>query len=123
MVGLRYKALCLLSIAYLSVVGVFLFLHQMWFSPDQFFAVALILTLFLGRFKQFVRDWSFPTVLFLSYEYLRGLAPNLTAQAHSMPMINFDQSLFGFIPAVKLQNLLFSQDFLHWYDYLTVGFY
>lgn len=116
------KAISILSIIYLTVVSLFLVLHGNWFSPDQFFAAAILITLFLGRLKQFIHDWSFPTVLFLSYEYLRGLVPHLTLRAHINPMINFDQALFGYIPTIKLQQI-FWDNAIHWYDNLAVMAY
>lgn len=111
------------SIVYFLIVTVFLISHRNFFSPDHFFAVALLLTLILGKFKQFVRDWSAPTVVFLSYEYLRGLAPNLVAEAHIFPMINFDKAFFGGIPSVQMQTLFFSDNVVHWYDYFATFFY
>ncbi len=117
-----YKAISILSIIYLVVVSLFLMLHGNWFSPDQFFAVAILAVLLLGRLKQFIHDWSFPTVLFLSYEYLRGLAPNLTINPHIFPMIKFDQTIFGIVPTLKLQEIFFDNS-VHWYDYLAVIFY
>lgn len=118
-----YKATSLLSIAYLVVVSMFLVLHGNWFSPDQFFAAALLITLIAGRSKEFIRDWSFPVVLFLSYDYLRGLVPKLSLKAHIFPMIDFDKAVFGVIPTNKLQSLLFSDGAVHWYDHLAVIFY
>ncbi len=114
----NHKAVILLSIIYLIFVSIFLVWHRMWFSPDQFFAVALIGTLVLGRAKKFIRDWSFPTVLFLSYEYLRGLAPKLEVSAHMEPMVYFDQMLFGSLPTITLQNIFFADGVVRWYDYL-----
>jgi len=93
------------------------------FSPDQFFVVALLITLLLGRMKQFIHDWSLPVVLFLSYDYLRGLVPRLTYQAHIFPMINFDKAVFGSIPTNTLQDLLYKQGSINWIDYLATIFY
>lgn len=118
-----YKITFFISITYIIIVSVFLFWHRVGFSPDQFFIVALLITLLLGRLKQFIRDWSVPVTLFLSYDYLRGLVPKLSMQAHIFPMINFDKALFGAIPTNKLQSLLFSDGAVHWYDYLSTVFY
>lgn len=118
-----HKALIIFSLIYLSVVSFFMVKHGNWFSPDQFFAVALIITLFLGRFKQFIRDWSFPIILFLSYDYLRGLVPNLSLTAHIQPMIDFDRVIFGSIPTNTLQALLFSDKTIRWYDNVSTILY
>ncbi len=111
-----HKYLFLFSILYLAVISAFLVWHRAWFSPDQFFAAAMLGTLFLGRFMQFVRDWSFPTILYLSYEYLRGLAPILSGKAHVWPMINFDRLLFGVLPTNSLQRLFFDEKNIRWWD-------
>ncbi|OGE65065.1 hypothetical protein A3I48_02795 [Candidatus Daviesbacteria bacterium RIFCSPLOWO2_02_FULL_36_7] len=117
------KITLFVPIAYIIVVSIFLFWHRVGFSPDQFFAVALLVTLIIGRSKQFVLDWSVPVVLFLSYDYLRGLLPKLTQQAHIFPMINFDKAVFGAVPTNNLQGLLFSDGAIHWYDYLATVLY
>lgn len=118
-----YKVTLIISIGYIAIVSAFLLWHRSWFSPDQFFAVAILATLILGRAKQFVIDWFPLTGLILGYEYLRSLVPKLTIAAHIFPMINFDKFFFGEIPAVKLQNMLFTVSKLHWYDYLSVLLY
>lgn len=118
-----HKITFLVSIIYIIIVSIFLFWHRVGFSPDQFFALALIITLLLGRAKQFIRDWSVPVTLFLSYDYLRGLVPILSMRAHIFPMINFDKKIFGEIPTNKLQDLLFTNGSIHWYDYLTTILY
>lgn len=110
------------AIIYLLIVSVFLLWHGSWFSPDQFFAVALLAALFLGRFSQFIRDWSPPLILFFSYECLRSLVPKLAITAHVFPMIKFDQAVFGSIPAVTLQHLFFN-GVVQWYDYLAAILY
>lgn len=97
--------------------------HGIFFSPDQFFAVGLLIALILGQSKQFIRDWSVPVALFLSYDYLRGLIPKLTQQAHIYPMINFDKIIFGSLPTNSLQSTLFSDGTVRWYDYLGTGLY
>ncbi len=118
-----YNVIFFLTIVYICFVSFFLFWHRVGFSPDQFFAVALLITLLLGRMKQFVRDWSVPVTLFLSYDYLRGLVPKLSLQVNIHPMINFDKYIFGAVPTNQLQNLLFSQAGVHWYDYLATVLY
>ncbi len=118
-----HKASIFIAIAYMTLVSIFLLLHRVWFSPDQFFIAALVITLLIGRLQRFIKDWSLPVTLFLSYDYLRGLVPKLSLQAHIFPMINFDKAVFGVIPTNKLQGLFFSDGVIHWYDYLVVVFY
>lgn len=112
-----------ITITYIIIVSIFLFWHRVGFSPDQFFVVALLITLLLGRMKQFIHDWSLPVVLFLSYDYLRGLLPKLSYQAHIFPMINFDKAIFGSIPTNTLQDLLYKLGSISWIDSLSTIFY
>lgn len=118
-----YKIISVLSALYLVLISVYLLWHRAWFSPDQFFIVALVGLLLIGRSKQFLRDWLAPVALFLAYESLRSLIPNLIGQAHVFPMIRFDRMIFGTIPAVSLQNWLYLPGVIHWYDYLAVILY
>lgn len=118
-----YNLIFALSIIYFIIVSVMLFRHGNGISPDQFFALALLITLIMGKLKEFIRDWSPPVILLLSYDYLRGLVPNLSLKAHVYPMINFDKAVFGFIPTNRLQQMLFSDNSIHWYDYIVVIFY
>jgi hypothetical protein len=111
-----------IAITYLLIVSGFLLWHGTWFSPDQFFAAALVAALLLGRLLQFVQDWSPPLILFLSYEYLRSLIPKLAIAPHIFPMIKFDQTIFGAIPAVTLQHWFFTGS-IRWYDYLAAVLY
>lgn len=118
-----HKVTLFLPITYLVVVSIFMVVHGVWFSPDQFFAVALIIALFLGRSRQFIHDWSIPVMLLLSYDYLRGLVPRLTQVVNIYPMINFDKAFFGSLPTNSLQSQLFSDGLVHWYDYAGTGLY
>lgn len=118
-----HKITLYLTIGYLVIVSGFLLWHGSWFSPDQFFAAALLGALLLGRTRLFIQDWAPLTALLLGYEYLRALVPKLGISPHIFPMINFDKALFGFIPSVKLQNVLFTPGNYHWYDYVAVFVY
>jgi len=112
-----------LPIVYIFSVSCYMLYHRAWFSPDQFFAFAMIAVIFIGRTKQFLKDW-IPLLLFLfGYEYLRGIIPNLISRAHTTPMITADVMIFGYIPTVKFQEILFNANHLRWYDYLSVILY
>ncbi len=112
-----------MPVAYFVIVSGFLIWHGTWFSPDQFFAAAVLIALILGRSKQFIQDWSIPVVLLLSYDYLRGLVPKLTQVAHIYPMIDFDKAIFGSLPTNSLQSMLYSGGTVRWYDYLGTILY
>lgn len=117
------KPALFLPIAYFVFISVFLIRNGVWFSPDLFFAAALFVTLILGRSKQFIHDWSIPVMLLLSYDYLRGLAPQLTQGANIYPMIDFDKAIFGQLPTNSLQSALYFEGRVQWYDYLGTVLY
>lgn len=122
-ISLKGKLIYIIPLVYVLTISIYLIWHQAWVSPDQFFAFAIFGTLFLGRTKQFVYDWT-PVLLFLfGYEYLRGIVPILSQNPHIFPMINADKFVFGYIPTIKLQELLFHQGSNHWYDYVAVVLY
>lgn len=122
-VSLHDKTVIGISIIYIFAVCVYMIIHRVWFSPDQFFAFAIVGALIIGRAKLFLLDWLPFLSLYFGYEYLRSLIPNFVSRVHIFPMINFDQFIFGFIPTIKLQALLYNPAHLHWYDYVAVTMY
>jgi len=122
--SLYKKALLILPILYVVGVSVYMIWHRAWFSPDQFFSVAIVAVILIGgRTKQFLWDWIPVLLLLFGYEYLRGLAPLLSKNTNIWPMIQADQLMFGYIPSIKLQELLYSPTTIRWYDYLAVVLY
>ncbi len=117
------KLVYLLPLMYILAVSVYMIWHRAWFSPDQFFAFAILGTLFIGRTKQFLQDWIPVLLLLFGYEYLRGIVPYLTKYVNIWPMIRGDELLFGCLPTIKLQAVLFDGITLHWYDYVAVTLY
>lgn len=117
------KLIALLPILYIVGVCIYMISHRLWFSPDQFFLFALFGAIFLGRARLFILDWGPFLTGFFSYEFLRGLIPLISKKVHIFPMIHADLWLFGFIPSVKLQSMLYSPPNLHWYDYVSVTLY
>lgn len=117
------KLIYILVGTYILGVSVFMLWHRAWVSIDQFFAIAIIIALVLGRVKAFFMDWVPVVVLYCSYEYLRGVAPLLNSYVNIWPMINIDRFLFGTIPTVTLQQSLYHPGILRWYDYVLVVFY
>jgi hypothetical protein len=64
-----------------------------------------------------VRDWSLLVVVFLAYDFSRGLADRLGIPVHVMPMIRGDQALFfGRVPSVWLQEHLVTPGVVRWWD-------
>lgn len=119
----HHKLFTVLSVVYIVGVCIFMLSHRIWFSPDQFFIFALLGALFMGRTLVFIADWGPFLSLFFGYEFLRGLVPLISGKVHILPMIRFDQWLFGFVPTVAFQNWLYNPAHLHWYDYVAVVLY
>lgn len=109
--------------AYIVVVAGYLIWHHNLLSPDQFFLLALLVTLVLGRARAFLLDWVPLIALLFGYEYVRGLVPILNDRVHLEPMIQFDRLLFGAVPTVSLQARYFNPGSPHWYDYAAVCLY
>jgi hypothetical protein len=110
---------CMIALAaiYVIAVSIYLFWHGDFFGVNEFFIIALVAALFLGRIKAFLWDW-LPLVLLLSgYEYVRGLVPEINDHIHMAPMIDFDRFVFGNVPTLALQARLYKPGELHWFDY------
>ena len=117
------KAILISSVAFLGFISFYIILHRVFFTPDQFYVIALIFALIIGQAKSFIWDWTPVLLLILSYEYLRGLIPKVNTHIHYHLMPRFDTFLFGKIPTVFLQQHLYTPGHLHWYDYFSVGLY
>lgn len=121
--SLYHKLIYVVPIVYIVLISAYMLWHRAWFSPDQFFAFAIFITMIIGRAKQFLRDWIPILLLLFGYEYLRGVIPILAIKPHIMPMIYADKYLFGSLPTLDLQAALFHPNRSHWYDYVAVLLY
>lgn len=117
------RLIYIVCLLYLLLISAFMVWHRMWFSPDQFFLVAILAAIFIGGLGRFIKDWVPFILLFLGYEFLRGLAPILNGNVHIYEMIAADKFMFGFIPTLKLQALLFRPNNPAWYDILASSLY
>jgi hypothetical protein len=115
--------LYILISSYFLGITILLIYHRNWLKIDQFIFLAFILALFLGRAHLFLRDWLPFLLLFLSYEYLRGLVPLIANNVFITPMIVADLYIFGEIPIHVLQRWLFKANEVSWYDYCLVFIY
>lgn len=114
---LKGRLLMILVATYFLLISSFMIFNGMWFSPDQFIIAGLVLALFVAQPLAFLRDWIPFVFLFLSYEYLRGLAPKLGMSVHIFPMIHVDQFLARGVLTANLQKILYTPGSLHIYDY------
>jgi membrane-associated phospholipid phosphatase len=121
----RYdRFLIVASLPCLGAIGFLLAFQQEPYSPDQFYAFALVFAVIGRQGREFIKDWTPPILLLLAYEYLRALIPKINPHVHYYFMAKFDAFLFdGQLPTVWLQRLLYNPNYLHWYDYLSAFLY
>lgn len=88
-------------------------------TPDRYVLVLLLISLFLKRTRKFVMDWLPFLFILITYDFLRSFANVLNPRVHFLEPAMADKFLFGQLPTITLQNLLYTPGFLHWYDYLS----
>lgn len=115
--------LTILTVAYFLVTSLLMALSGSWPTPDKFLIVGLVFALLLAKPGPFLRDWSPFVILFLAYEYLRGLVPSLGWTVNVHPLIRGDELLFGGLPTLALQEAFFSPSGPRAYDYVFTLLY
>lgn len=116
--ALRGRYLAALTVGYFAVTSVLMALAGGWPTPDKVVIVGLLLAFLVAKPLTFLKDWMPFVFLLAAYEYLRGLVPSLGWTVHVHPLIHADEFLFGRLPTVILQDLLFVADHPTWYDYV-----
>ena len=91
-------------------------------DPSRYVFVLLFASLFIKRTRSFILDWTPFLFILLSYDFLRGFADDLGGRANFLDLINLEKGIFGIIPTIELQKLLYhgSPTIL---DYLATIFY
>ncbi len=108
---------------YLAVVTLFMvFVLHLSVSPERLLLLMLIAALVLGRARSFLADWIPFLVLFLSYEYLRGLGGKLGMPIHDVTGLERLVS-FGHVPTLELQQAFYHPGHVSWYDIAGTMFY
>lgn len=106
----------------------------MRFALDMIVLTLVVVSIVLGKQKEFVRDWALPIALFYLYEFLRGrgyvIATYFDRQLIDSLLIDIERVLFtmgGEIPTVFLQYALsnpLAEIFVpSWYDFVLFIFY
>jgi membrane-associated phospholipid phosphatase len=96
-----------ITLGYLLAVSLFLIWRGISVSPDLFIVFMLLAAVALGRWRSFVVDWIPFVVLFLGYEFLRGLAGSSGIPVHYREVIDADRLLgLGTVPTLWLQSHL-----------------
>jgi len=108
---------------YLGVVTLFMvFVLHLSVSPERLLILMLIAALVLGRARLFLADWIPFLVLFLSYEYLRGLGGKFGMPIHDVTGLERWIS-FGTVSSLELQQGFYHAGQVSWYDIAATMFY
>jgi membrane-associated phospholipid phosphatase len=108
---------------YLAVVTLFMvFVLHLSVSPERLLILMLIAALILGRARLFLADWIPFLVLFLAYEYLRGLGGKVGLPVHDVTPLERAIS-FGQVPSLVLQHTFYRVGQVNWYDIAATMFY
>ena len=127
--GRSYAGLALLLFAAYMAVAVGLYVWRgVLFRPDRWAMLLFVGAVLLGQWKSFLRDWTPMVFLLFGYEFMRGLAFQSVEAAHRTihltELIAADRAMFGGqIPVLWLQQRLFVQGTVHWYDVVSVVVY
>lgn len=108
---------------YLLLITYLIFKDGFYLGLDIIFLTLFAGTLIIGKGIIFLKDWIPFVLMFFGYEAMRGIADDLNQQVHISEMIKADRFLFGQLPTVSLQNLLWNSNSLSWYDIIFFFFY
>jgi membrane-associated phospholipid phosphatase len=122
-VGRGFPTIPVLAGGYLAAVTLFMvFVLHLSVSPERLALLMLIAALLLGRARLFLADWIPFLVLFLSYEYLRGLGGKAGLPHHDVT--GLEQALFGGqVPSLVLQHAFYRPGHVSWFDVTATTFY
>jgi membrane-associated phospholipid phosphatase len=108
---------------YLAAVTLFMvFVLHLSVSPERLLLLMLIAALVLGRTRLFLTDWIPFLVLFLGYEYLRGLSGRVGMPIHDVTSLE-RLVCFGQVPTLGLQQAFYHPGQVSWYDVAATMFY
>ncbi len=116
--ALRGRYLTALTIGYFALTSFLMALAGGWPTPDKVVIVGLLLAFLVAKPLAFLKDWMPFVALFAAYEYLRGLVPSLGWTVNVYPLIRADEFLFGQLPTISLQNILWRPDAPPIYDWV-----
>ncbi len=94
-------------LGYLAVLLVYYLRSGLFFQfmLGSYALVALPLVWYLGRTKEFIKNWMPLIVLLLSYEALNGLAGTFASSGNLVSLYSYDKLLWGFNLTGSVQSL------------------
>lgn len=121
---MKHRVFVFLSfIIYILAMTALMIWQGVGIAPDRYAFVLLLGSLLVKRTRQFIFDWIPFLFLLISYDFLRGFADNFLFEPHYQELINAEISLFGSLPTVTLQRLLYDPPNLNWYDFMATVLY
>lgn len=114
----------IIIILYFTLITIVFFQHNLWISTDHFIVLGLVAAVLIGRGKHFLKDWLPFIIMFLGYEALHGINPEITgAPVNISNVIAWERFLFQSIPTIELQKLFFNSQTITWFDvYLSITY-
>jgi len=87
-------------------------------------AMALVLVIAKKKFNNdFLKDWIPLILLLVGYEYMRTIVPNMLDRALYVEVANLERAIFGTLPTIELQKLLYNPNRISWYDFVFTTLY
>lgn len=118
----RYIYLLLFIVYIVAMTGVMIW-QGIGIAPDRYILILLVGSLLIKRTREFLLDWMPFLFILIAYDFLRGFADNLNSRVHITELIEWEKTIFGFIPTQALQEKFFHLGSLVWYDYFATIFY
>jgi membrane-associated phospholipid phosphatase len=117
-----------LFVGYMAIaIGLYVW-RGAYFTPDRWVILLFVTAIALGQWKAFLRDWIPVVLLIFGYEFMRGIAYQYINEQHKTvhvtELISADRFLFfGHLPTLWLQQKLYVEGTIHWYDVLAMVMY
>lgn len=113
----------ILFIIYIVGMTAFMIWQGIGIAPDRYAFVLLLPALLFQRTRAFLLDWIPFLFILISYDFLRSFADTLGQKVHVQELIDGEIAIFGNLPTVELQAMLYHPGNLQWYDYYLTIFY
>ena len=106
----------------IGVIGTFICvvlfaLNPSWPTPDKLLVFLVFIFMIFGQGLEVLKRLGPFVALLLVYESFRGMVPHLNTRVNFMWMPKMDELIFGSLPTIKLQQILWHGS-VRWYDFL-----
>ncbi len=97
-----------LFVIYIAGMTALMIWQGIGIDPSRYAFVLLLASLLVKRTRSFILDWTPFLFILLSYDFLRGFADNLNTRVNFTLLINAERGIFGSIPTIDLQKMLYN---------------